>query len=859
MPRRRFPLVDVLIGTPSTGARYGAPALLPHGVVIELFEDEACTTPADCTTLEGAPIAATTVNGVTILPFLGPDSPDLDTDVLIVYGRPEGAVGPGFVMVAADVVEASRAAASQAIGTLALQAVNPNDVGSDVYMGVGQSNEAGANNGANPTYLDPPDARIQQWPASGAFEGQETTAVEPLFGPAGQSGVGHLVAIVRQLIRREPTNRSALCVQNAWGDTGFTSSSLASPPPGFTGPEGGSWDPANGSGGRDLLGEAIARTNTAVRLRPTNRLRGVFMLMGERDAGDLDETQFAAKLDAMIARIRAEVDGAADVPFVLGGMTPEGMVDVTTRLPINAAHVDTPRRVVRTGFGPGPVGFTDAATGRSHYSAAGQRGPLAASMLAAYDRAVANVLGTPALPPTAAPTLVQSGTSVVVTWEPPVARYTNFLVQYQLNGGEWTTFVSTTSIATSRTITGVAVTGDTLNVRVRSVNEGGQSVPSPARAITLVAPPSTAPTGLVVPSTTGSSASLAWDAVAGATSYRVDYKRNVDATWSTFGTVTGAAVTVTGLSAGILYNFRVYAANAGGVSTEFAAVNATTGAVGLFVDDVGVASHTAVGTRKLRTGATLCLRVRRSSDSTEQDFGFVGNNLDTAAILTFVGAGGSGYVTKLYDQSPNGRHFAQTTAAAQPRIVNAGVLDTLNGKPCLVFDGVDDILLDTVAANANLYATAPTTGTTIALVAKVTSSSGARAPFTEGGAATTQLYNLVGLNNFNGQASIIRTDDNVVILNSSSNTPVVNDAAHSRFATDNGFEVYRHLDGTKTGPFGYDRTGHTMTTTRRAIGGQFTLQLTAMQFCEFVAWAATLSDAQITAGRSNHVNTYGTP
>ena len=92
----------------------------------------------------------------------------------------------------------------------------------------------------------------------------------------------------------------------------------------------------------------------------------------------------------------------------------------------------------------------------------------------------------------------------------------------------------------------------------------------------------------------------------------------------------------------------------------------------------------AYSLRKLRTAYTgNCIRVRRSSDNTELNIGFVSNVLDTAALLTFVGAG-SGFVTTWYDQSGAARNATQTTAVEQPRIVNAGVLDTLNSKPSII-------------------------------------------------------------------------------------------------------------------------------------------------------------------------------
>jgi hypothetical protein len=86
------------------------------------------------------------------------------------------------------------------------------------------------------------------------------------------------------------------------------------------------------------------------------------------------------------------------------------------------------------------------------------------------------------------------------------------------------------------------------------------------------------------------------------------------------------------------------------------------------------------------------IRVRRSSDNVERDiFGTFRGDLDLAALTSFVGAN-SGFVTTWYDQSGTGRHATQATAASQPRIVNAGAVDTLGGKPSVVFDGTNDFM-----------------------------------------------------------------------------------------------------------------------------------------------------------------------
>jgi hypothetical protein len=78
--------------------------------------------------------------------------------------------------------------------------------------------------------------------------------------------------------------------------------------------------------------------------------------------------------------------------------------------------------------------------------------------------------------------------------------------------------------------------------------------------------------------------------------------------------------------------------------------------------------------RKLRSAYSgSAIRVRRSSDNAEQDFGFLGNDLDTASLLTFCGVG-NGFITTWYDQSTNANNSTQATAANQAQIVSSGAL-----------------------------------------------------------------------------------------------------------------------------------------------------------------------------------------
>lgn len=77
-----------------------------------------------------------------------------------------------------------------------------------------------------------------------------------------------------------------------------------------------------------------------------------------------------------------------------------------------------------------------------------------------------------------------------------------------------------------------------------------------------------------------------------------------------------------------------------------------------------------------------CLKVRRTSDNTEQDIGFSGGEVDTASLASFC-SGTDGHVVTWYDQSGNGYNLTQATAGTQPRIVSGGTVDTKNSLPAI--------------------------------------------------------------------------------------------------------------------------------------------------------------------------------
>jgi hypothetical protein len=75
--------------------------------------------------------------------------------------------------------------------------------------------------------------------------------------------------------------------------------------------------------------------------------------------------------------------------------------------------------------------------------------------------------------------------------------------------------------------------------------------------------------------------------------------------------------------------------------------------------------------------------VRRSSDNAEDSF--TATEVSDGTLAAFCGVG-DGFVSEWRDQSGNGRHATQVTAASQPKIVSGGTIIGSDGKPAIQFE-----------------------------------------------------------------------------------------------------------------------------------------------------------------------------
>lgn len=228
--------------------------------------------------------------------------------------------------------------------------------GYDVVAILGQSNALGAGLGLQRRSLDHPDERVHQFAGSGRRKGQVLIAVDPLLHQQRAAGVGFGLTFGKLWADRE--DRSVLLVPTARGNSGFH------PTDGFT------WDP-------DLPGEgnlyeyAVGQIRGALATHPANRLRAILWHQGENDTWHLLAAEYAARLDRLVERLRAEF---GTVPFVLGQMNPDRMDEGTAgHKEIDRAHREAPERIPACAFVEGPRGMFNGPDEKLHYNAEGQR------------------------------------------------------------------------------------------------------------------------------------------------------------------------------------------------------------------------------------------------------------------------------------------------------------------------------------------------------------------------------------------------------------------------------------------------------------------------------------------------------
>ena len=171
-----------------------------------------------------------------------------------------------------------------------------------------------------------------------------------------------------------------------------------------------------------------------------------------------------------------------------------------------------------------------------------------------------------------------TGTAAQLNWV-AVTGATQYNVQYRTtNSSSWITAGTTTN--TNMSIAGLSNSADYL----WHVSSDCSAYSADQLFTTLAGTSSScpAPTGMAANNITQSVATLSWIPVAGATSYQMEYKLSTSTNWIPLSIVTAASISVSGLSAGMTYNWRVKAdcsvfSSTGSFSTQSNTTTPTTG------------------------------------------------------------------------------------------------------------------------------------------------------------------------------------------------------------------------------------------------------------------------------------------
>lgn len=202
----------------------------------------------------------------------------------------------------------------------------------------------------------------------------------------------------------------------------------------------------------------------------------------------------------------------------------------------------------------------------------------------------ANSSSSTAVTPAALPgaptlgTLTPGAANVALTWTAPANTggfaITDYTIEYSSNSGStWTAFAHTASTSTSITVTGLT-NGTSYVFRVKAVTSIGTGTASATSAAQLVAAAPGQPNAPTI-SNGNTQATATWTAPASngcaITAYKIEYSSNSGSTWTVFSSsVSTLSSTVTGLTNGTAYVFRVSASNCMGFGAASAASTSVT-------------------------------------------------------------------------------------------------------------------------------------------------------------------------------------------------------------------------------------------------------------------------------------------
>jgi len=244
--------------------------------------------------------------------------------------------------------------------------------------------------------------------------------------------------------------------------------------------------------------------------------------------------------------------------------------------------------------------------------------------------------------------------------------------------------------------------------------------------------------------------------------------------------------------------------------------------------------------RKLRSAyAGKAVNVRRSSDNATQDIGFAGNDFDTTAFTSFVGAG-TGFIVTWYDQVGSA-NATQATQANQPTLVT-GI--TPRGTPAAYSAGGNSLLAGTISATVVPF--------TLATVCERTGNQAAyNVPFcVQGGPSGNNNPGIFYNNSANGGISLADLNTDILGFPAGSDN-----AFHSAIGVVNAGASSITVDGAGATGSLVSNAGALAV---NLLSDNLTSTLTGY-VTEAIYFGGAMSAGNIATLRSSHQSYYGTP
>jgi len=177
----------------------------------------------------------------------------------------------------------------------------------------------------------------------------------------------------------------------------------------------------------------------------------------------------------------------------------------------------------------------------------------------------------------------------------------------------------------------------------------------------------------------------------------------------------------------------------------------------------------------------FCIRVRRSSDNTELDIGFVNGVLDTVSLLDFVGSG-NGFASIIYDQVGS-NNMVQNTASLQGQIVSNGSVILKGGKPCILRSANDN--------GGYLSTYAPNDGVTVKGMFYVGDNEG-KTSLILGSNTSGSDFNFVAI--IGSASDIVDRNTTITLTKLNGTTTIIATRGEAFTSTNNQFLLYREIE-----------------------------------------------------------------